>query len=87
MNQLTLEVVGPRGRLLHAEHLDSISVRRREPERDTGSGVVLLRGHGPLLMQMQPCEVVYMGPQGERRFRSSGGLLEVWESTVTIAQM
>lgn len=84
MNQLTLDVVGPTGRMLHVERLDSIVVRRREPGHPTGSEVNVLCGHAPLLMQVQPGEVHYVGPSASGSFDVPQALLEVWGSTVTV---
>jgi len=85
MRPLTLDVVARSGRLLHVTDLDAVVVRRRERDYDPGSQVVVLRGHGPLLMQVQPCTVRYRGRQGEGSVRVERGLLEVWEDKVTIA--
>ncbi|HET6350701.1 MAG TPA: hypothetical protein VFG89_01045 [Coriobacteriia bacterium] len=84
MKQLTLDIVGPAGRVLHVERLDSVVVRRRELGREFGSEINLLRGHAPLLMQVQPGEIRYAGPSARGSFTVPQALLEVWGSTVTV---
>jgi F0F1-type ATP synthase epsilon subunit len=82
---LSLDIVSSRGRLVHVEGLDEVVVRRRESGNHPGSEVAVLRGHAPLLMQVQPCVVRYSWSGGEREIEIGHGLLEVWESSVTIA--
>jgi F0F1-type ATP synthase epsilon subunit len=82
---LTLDIVSPSGRVLRVDDLDEIVVRRRETDHSPGSEVAVLKGHAPLLMQVQPCEVRYSGQSGSGTCEIGRGLLEVHEGVVTIA--
>ena len=85
MRTLTLDIVSPLGRQLRVDGLDEIVVRRREEEREFGSEVAILKGHAPLLMQVQPCTLRYRKGDETRVLDIDKGVLEVWDDTVTIA--
>jgi F0F1-type ATP synthase epsilon subunit len=81
---LRLTVVTPRGVVVEQAGLDEVVLRRRETDHDPGSEVVILRRHGPLLMQTPACQVRYRRGARERRVQVGPGTAEVLDDWVTV---
>jgi F0F1-type ATP synthase epsilon subunit len=81
---LTLDIVTPKGRTLHAENLDRVVVRRREEAFDPGSEFAICPHHAPLLMQTQACEMRLVSRGRTERIDVEPGVLEVLGDTVTL---
>jgi len=65
---IVLEIVTPAGLKLRETGLDEVVLRRREPGRDLGSEVAVLRRHGPELIATCAHEL---------RFRRGGSVSKV----------
>lgn len=81
---LTFEVVGVRGRLVRADGLDHVVLRRREEGRTPGSEVAIYRRHAPTLILIEPCQARLVSPSGTRSVHVGAGVAEVLDDRVTV---
>jgi len=81
---IVLEVVSPRGLVLHREGLDEVVVRRREPRHDPGSEIAILPRHGPTLVQVCAHEVRYRRGEHKEHLRVGPGVAEIADDVVTL---
>lgn len=82
---LVLDIVSPKGVVLHEEGLDAVVVRRREARFEPGSEVAILPRHGRLLMQTQPCRLRFDRDATCTEVEAGAGVLEVIDDRVTLA--
>jgi len=81
---LTFDVVTPAGLAFHEEGLERIVVRRREEQFDPGSEFAICTGHGPLLMQTQPCTARLTRSGVTRSLEVDAGVFEVIGDQATL---
>lgn len=84
MSPLALEVVTPAGRMLAVDGCDRVVLRRREASWESGSEVVIMPGHAPMLVRMPACELRYMRQGRIGRLEVGGGYCEVYGAQVTV---
>ena len=84
MGQIELEVLSPAGLLVHETGLDEVVVRRREPGRDLGSEVAVLRRHGPELIATCAHELRFRRGGSVSKVGVGAGVAEVLDEHVTL---
>lgn len=79
MNELSLTVLSPAGRLLDQQRVDWVQV-----ELSDGGGIGIWPGHAPLLAETVSAPLVYALDGKEHRVDLQGGILQVETGGVTI---
>jgi len=84
VGDIVLEIVTPRGLTLRATGLDEVVLRRREPGRDLGSEVAVLRRHGPELIATCAHELRFRRGGSVSKVAVGPGVAEVLDEHVTL---
>lgn len=80
---LTFDVISRAGVTCHAEGLERVVLRRREPGH-LGSEIAVCARHAPMLMQTQACQARLVRPDGTARVDVPEGIAEIWHDAVTL---
>jgi len=84
---IVLEIVTPAGLKLREAGLDEVVLRRREPGRDLGSEVAVLRRHGPELIATCAHELRFRRGGSVSKVAVGAGVAEVLDEHVTLLVM
>ena len=84
MGAIVLEIVTPAGLKLREAGLDEVVLRRREPGRDLGSEVAVLRRHGPELIATCAHELRFRRGGSVSKVAVGAGVAEVLDEHVTL---
>ena len=87
MGAIVLEIVTPAGLKLREAGLDEVVLRRREPGRDLGSEVAVLRRHGPELIATCAHELRFRRGGSVSKVAVGAGVAEVLDEHVTLLVM
>jgi len=84
---IVLEIVTPAGLKVREVGLDEVVLRRREPGRDLGSEVAVLRRHGPELIATCAHELRFRRGGSVSKVAVGAGVAEVLDEHVTLLVM
>ena len=87
MGAIVLEIVTPAGLKVREVGLDEVVLRRREPGRDLGSEVAVLRRHGPELIATCAHELRFRRGGSVSKVAVGAGVAEVLDEHVTLLVM